>query len=114
MSICPNLSSVAEATSSPAVATVRSFSIEKTSTPSFSNRETAAAFFSELRPTTTILAPACASPSAMPKPIPPLPPVTIATRPSRLNIGIICTPPVYWYNRDVINKKSKVIDLDWF
>ena len=95
MSIRPNLSSVAEAISAPAVASVRSFSIEKTSTPSFSKRETAAAFFSELRPTRTILAPACASPSAMPKPIPPLPPVTIATRPSKLNIDIICIPPVF-------------------
>ena len=94
MSILPNLSSVADAISAPEVGSVMSFSIGKTSTPSFSNIETAWAFFSELRPTSAILAPAFANPSAMPRPIPPLPPVTIATRPSKLNIDIMIVPLV--------------------
>jgi hypothetical protein len=37
------------------------------------------------RPVTATAAPAAASPLAMPRPIPPLPPVTTATRPVRSN-----------------------------
>src|SRR4051794_5889395 len=47
--------------------------------------------FSWLRPTTATEAPACARPRAMPSPIPPLPPVTIATLPRRSNSSM--TPP---------------------
>src|SRR5450631_321593 len=46
---------------------------------------TAASDFASLRPTTAISAPASASPRAMPRPMPPLPPVTIATLPPRSN-----------------------------
>src|SRR5215213_438508 len=46
---------------------------------------TAAAPFSALRPASTTVAPALASPSAMPRPIPPFPPVTMATRSVRSN-----------------------------
>src|SRR5215469_17091407 len=49
---------------------------------------TAASAFSALRAATTTLAPAAASPFAMPSPIPPLPPVTTATRPVRSNMLI--------------------------
>src|SRR5262249_5204643 len=41
--------------------------------------------FAAFRPSTAIFAPASASPRAMPRPIPPLPPVTIATLPVRSN-----------------------------
>jgi hypothetical protein len=44
---------------------------------------TAAADFSALRAAIASLAPAAASPCAMPSPMPPLPPVTSATRPER-------------------------------
>src|SRR5580765_6937830 len=43
----------------------------------------AAALFCALRPATTTFAPAAARPRAMPRPMPPLPPVTTATRPFR-------------------------------
>src|SRR5262249_54091879 len=49
---------------------------------------TAAAAFPALRAATATLAPAAASPRAMPSPIPPLPPVTMATRPVRSNMVI--------------------------
>src|SRR5258707_10187291 len=53
---------------------------------------TAAALFASSRPATTIAAPASARPCAMPKPIPPLPPVTIATRPPRSKSAISLLP----------------------
>ena len=49
----------------------------------FLSSATAAADLASLRPTTAIAAPASASPRAMPSPMPPLPPVTIATLPVR-------------------------------
>src|SRR5262245_7999888 len=52
-------------------------------TPRFRKSSTAAADFASLRPTTAMSAPASASPRAMPRPMPPLPPVTIATLPVR-------------------------------
>src|SRR5438477_11604995 len=61
-------------------------------TPSADNSPTALSDFSRLRAAMTTAAPAAASPFAMPSPMPPLPPVTIATRPDRSNrlIGISC------------------------
>src|SRR6266851_5010784 len=56
---------------------------------------TALALFASSRPATTIVAPAAARPSAMPKPIPPLPPVTMATRPPRSK-SAIPYPPIMW------------------
>ena len=50
-----------------------------------SSSATAAADFASLRPTIATAAPASASPRAMPSPMPPLPPVTIATLPLRSN-----------------------------
>jgi hypothetical protein len=41
--------------------------------------------FSSFRPNTATAAPASANPRAMPRPIPPLPPVTTATRPVKSN-----------------------------
>src|SRR5580693_7315092 len=49
---------------------------------------TADAAFSALRAATTTRAPVAASPRAMPSPIPPLPPVTTATRPVKSNMAI--------------------------
>src|SRR6185437_6573947 len=49
---------------------------------------TAAALFASSRPATMTAAPASARPCAMPKPIPPLPPVTTATRPPRSKSAI--------------------------
>src|SRR5438045_4673689 len=49
---------------------------------------TADAAFSGLLAATTTRAPHAASPRAMPSPIPPLPPVTTATRPVRSNMVI--------------------------
>src|SRR6185436_1319929 len=51
--------------------------------PLCSSSATAAADLASLRPTTAIAAPACARPRAMPSPMPPLPPVTMATLPVR-------------------------------
>ena len=52
---------------------------------------TASALLCALRPATTTVAPAPARPRAMPRPMPPLPPVTIATLPLRSN-GFILAP----------------------
>ena len=54
-------------------------------TPIALNSESTRWFFSSLRPNTATAAPASANPSAMPRPIPPLPPVTTATRPVKSN-----------------------------
>src|ERR1022692_4392853 len=54
-------------------------------TPMVFNSDSTRWFFSSLRPNTATAAPASANPSAMPRPIPPLPPVTMATRPVRSN-----------------------------
>src|ERR1700733_8977487 len=54
-------------------------------TPSLARSAAAAIDFASLRPTIAILAPASASPRAMPRPMPPLPPVTSATLPRRSN-----------------------------
>src|SRR5262249_14603553 len=64
--------------------------------PSASRSLTAAALFSALRAATTIAAPACASPRAIPRPMPPLPPVTIATRPFRSKSFMAGLPGVEW------------------
>jgi hypothetical protein len=54
-----------------------------TSPPYALSRASAAAFFSGFIPQITTLAPAWARPSAMPRPMPPLPPVIRATFPVR-------------------------------
>ena len=54
--------------------------------PRPSSSFTAASLLAASRAQTAIAAPACARPRAMPSPIPPLPPVTTATRPLRSNI----------------------------
>jgi hypothetical protein len=53
--------------------------------PSPSSSASAAAFFASLRPAIATSAPARAKPLAMPRPMPPLPPVTSATLPLRSN-----------------------------
>ena len=63
--------------------------------PPCSSSATASADLASLRPTTAIAAPACASPRAMPSPMPPLPPVTTATLPVRSNgfVFMVVLPP---------------------
>ena len=56
-----------------------------TRTPIGFSCASASAFFCALEPQTTTSAPAWASASTMPKPMPPLPPVTSATFPVRSN-----------------------------
>src|SRR5665213_2703856 len=53
---------------------------------------TAFSAFAALRPAITTVAPAPANPRAMPRPMPPLPPVTIATLPVRSNRFIRFAP----------------------
>src|SRR5579871_905548 len=53
---------------------------------------TARAFLSALVPQITTFAPCCARPSAIPRPMPPLPPVTSATLPVRSNRFFILLP----------------------
>src|SRR5208282_4489253 len=55
-------------------------------TPALASSSTTARFFSSLRARIATAAPASARPSATPRPIPPLPPVTTATLPLRSNI----------------------------
>src|SRR5437660_738333 len=59
----------------------------------------AASDFAVFRPSTAILAPASASPRAMPRPIPPLPPVTIATLPLRSNTSAPSPSPCKRYRQ---------------
>src|SRR6266581_6597574 len=54
-------------------------------TPIAFNSESTRWFFSSFRPNTATAAPASANPSAMLRPIPPLPPVTTAARPVKSN-----------------------------
>src|ERR1700730_3818833 len=54
-------------------------------TPIVFNSESTCWFFSSFRPNTATAAPVSANPSAMLRPIPPLPPVTTATRPVKSN-----------------------------
>jgi hypothetical protein len=68
-----------------AALSVTSVTIAIAFTPRRPRSSTAAADFAWLRPTTAMAAPASASPRAMPSPMPPLPPVTIATLPRRSN-----------------------------
>src|SRR6185436_20288810 len=72
----------------PAMAATESLSVTSAATaiavaPPCLSSATASADLASLRPTTAIAAPACASPRAMPSPMPPLPPVTMATLPVR-------------------------------
>src|SRR5829696_1093994 len=60
--------------------------------PEAARLATAASDFSRLRAATTTVAPAAARPRAMPSPMPPLPPVTIATRPERSKSRIAALP----------------------
>src|SRR6185312_5826163 len=62
---------------------VTSATMPATLAPRSRSSAAAVSHFSLLRPTMTTVAPAAPSPRAMPRPIPPLPPVTIATLPVR-------------------------------
>src|SRR6266478_4315648 len=67
------------------VSLVTSTSVNSASPPACAMRRTAASPFLALRPASTTMAPAEARPSAIPSPMPPLPPVTIATWSERSN-----------------------------
>src|SRR5260221_11004045 len=62
---------------------VPSGTMRATLAPPSRSSAAAVSHFSLLRPTMTTVAPAAPSPRAMPRPMPPLPPVTIATLPVR-------------------------------
>ena len=63
-------------------------------TPHALSSAAAAVDLASLRPTTAMSAPASASPRAMPRPMPPLPPVTMATLPERSKqFGCHCCCP---------------------
>src|SRR5208282_2315019 len=65
---------------------VTSSGIAIAGTPALASSSTTARFFSSLRARIATAAPASARPSAIPRPIPPLPPVTTATSPLKSNI----------------------------
>src|SRR4051812_71446 len=56
--------------------------------PACASSATAACDFASLRPTIATAAPAAANPRAIPSPMPPLPPVTMATWPQRSNSSV--------------------------
>src|SRR5450755_995665 len=85
MSIRPSSRNVRSTMAVTAALSVTSATTDIVLTPCPPSSATAASDFVSLRPTIATLAPASASPRAMPRPMPPLPPVTIATLPPRSN-----------------------------
>src|SRR5690348_3582329 len=86
ISMRPQRCAVWATSASTECALVTSTSIASASLPILFNSRTALADLSALRPATTTRAPARASPFAMPNPMPPLPPVTMATFPFKSNM----------------------------
>jgi hypothetical protein len=80
----PRRSPLLSAGSSPARSVISTFTAIE-GTPIAFNSESTRWFFSSFRPNTATAAPASANPSAMLRPIPPLPPVTTTTRPVKSN-----------------------------
>jgi hypothetical protein len=68
---------------------VTSVSTDDAEAPRISRSRTASCDFSRLRAAITTRAPPAASPRAMPRPIPPLPPVTTATFSLKSNMRIL-------------------------
>src|SRR5450631_481677 len=93
MSIRPSSRKLRSTMAVTAALSVTSATTDIALTPCRLSSAAAASDFVSLRPTITNWAPALASPRAMPRPMPPLPPVTIATLPLRSNgfdvIGIV-------------------------
>src|SRR5262245_13235261 len=81
----PKRSRVALMSRPTAASSVTSTLTASAAAPSFSISATARRDLSALRAATTTFAPAPASPRAIPRPMPPFPPVTIATRSLRSN-----------------------------
>src|SRR6266480_1812633 len=79
----PNSASAALNVASTAARSLTSQTRASTAPPWARSCDRARSFFSGLRPQIDTAHPARASASAMPSPMPPLPPVTIATRPAR-------------------------------
>src|SRR5689334_1267974 len=94
MSIRPNSLPTRSIMAATAAWSVTSAAIAIAFTPRLRRSSTAVADFASLRPTTAIWAPASASPRARPSPMPPLPPVTIATLPERSKSFVVirCVP----------------------
>src|SRR3954462_11228242 len=89
MSIRPSSLAVRATMPATAALSVTSAATAIALTPCRFSSATAAADFVSLRPTMAMSAPASASPRAMPSPIPPLPPVTIATLPRRSKSAVV-------------------------
>src|SRR4051795_7374227 len=83
----PSSATVEANAASTAAGSETSHSTARTRVPCWASRSRAAALRSVSRPQIARSAPACARPSAMPRPIPPLPPVTTATWPLRSNMA---------------------------
>src|ERR1035437_3584572 len=114
MSSRPNASSAASISARHAACPVTSASTAAAFAPSASSAFTAAAFLPALRPAIASAAPACASPVAMPRPMPPLPPVTIATRPLRSN-GLLMLFPFRFsrgYTSRLQHGRSAAVQID--
>src|SRR6266851_6676051 len=88
MSIRPSSRLTRSTTAATADLSVTSAVTDMAVAPRCLSSVTAAADFASLRPTMAIAAPASASPIAMPRRMPPLPPVTIATLPLRSNSAV--------------------------
>ena len=87
MSSPPRRVAVASTMAATAASSVMSATTESAfAAPSAESSSTAAAFFPASRPATITAAPHRARPRASPSPMPPLPPVTSATRPDRSNM----------------------------
>src|SRR5665213_2088937 len=85
MSMRPSSRLTRSTMAATAALSVTSVMTEIAFTPCCRSSATASFDFASLRATIAIAAPASANPRAMPRPIPPLPPVTIATLPVRSN-----------------------------
>ncbi len=92
MSSPPRRVAVASTMAPTAASSVMSATTESAFAPSDESSATAAAFFPASRPATITAAPHRARPRARPRPMPPLPPVTSATRPDRSNMPPLIGP----------------------
>jgi hypothetical protein len=86
MSTCPSSATVAANVSMICASSATSHTQVPTRRPVGSSEARAASFLSALRPQMARSAPASARAAPIPRPMPPLPPVTTATRPLRSNM----------------------------
>src|SRR5882672_7481494 len=114
MSIRPSSRTVRSTMVATADLSVTSAGTDIALTPRCLRSATAAFDFASLRPTIAMSAPASASPHAMPRPMPPLPPVTIATLPLRSKsfIAIAVIPDVVQDRSERARLASALPDQD--